>query len=147
MQIDLRVQPTGKNTAYTVLNQEQVDTLRGEPGRGRVNIILRFDDHAFRTSISIYNGEWMFVVNKAMREAGLLPDATYAVDLTRDLEPRTANPAPDLLAALAASKPAQNAWGRLAPSYQRQHIQHIEGAKRPETRERRIQKLIALLSS
>ena len=147
MQFELRIQPTGKNTAYTVLSQGQVDAIRGEPGRGRVNIILRFDDHAFRTSISIYNGEWMFVVNKAMRSAGLLPDATYSVDLVRDLEPRRAKPAPDLLAALAGSKPAQNAWARLAPSYQRQHIQHIEGAKRPETRERRIQKLVDLLSS
>ena len=74
MMIDLHVQPTGKGTAYTVLTQEQVDTLRGKPGRGRVNVVLNHEGHSFRTSISIYKGEWMFVVNKAMRQAGLLPE-------------------------------------------------------------------------
>ena len=146
MIINLHVEPTGKNTAFSVLTQEQVDTLRGEPGRGRVNIVLRYDTHEFRTSISIYKGEWMFVVNKAMREAGMMPGKSYRIGLERDLKPKLAEPADDVLAALAASKPAEAAWAKLAPSYQREHLRRIEEAKRPETRTRRITKLIDTLS-
>jgi len=147
MRIDLHVQPTGKNTAYAVLSQEEVDAVRGEPGRGRVNITIGFDKHLFRTSIAIYRGEWMFVVNKAMRAAGLLPGASYPVEIIRDLEKKTAEPAPDVLAALGKSPAVEAAWVKLAPSYQREHLRRIEEAKRPETRARRIGKLVNALSS
>ena len=147
MMFDLHVQPTSKSTAYTVLTQDQVDALRGEPGRGRVNVVLRYEGHEFRTSISVYRGEWMFVINKTMREAGLRPDATYRVELTRDLEPKRVDPAPDVLAALGRSPDIRAAWDTLAPSYKRQHLGQIEGAKRAETRARRIQKLVDTLSS
>lgn len=145
MKLDLRVQPTGKSTAYTVLTQEQVDAVRGEPGRGRVNVVLRFKSHEFRTSISIYRGEWMFVINKAMREAGLLPGDSYRVELTRDDKPRTVDPAKDVVAALAGRKGAKAAWDKLAPSYKREHLKRIEEAKRAETRARRIDKLLDTL--
>ncbi len=128
MKIDIDVQPTGKSTAYTVLTQEQVDGIRGEPGRGRVNVVLRFDGHQFRTSVAIYRGEWMFVVNKTMRAAGLLPEGTYGVELTADLEPKRAVPAADVVAALAKSPQAQAAWDALSTSRKRQHLSHIEAA-------------------
>ncbi len=145
MMVDLHVQATGKATAYTVLTQQQVDAIRGEPGRGRVNVIVRYQGHEFRSSISTYRSEWMFVVNKAMRAVGLLPGADHRVKLVRDLEPKRADPAPDVLAALAKSDRAQAAWNKLAPSYKRQHLGQIEGAKRAETRARRIGKLIETL--
>lgn len=147
MMCDLHVQPTGKATARSVFTQEQVDAIRGAPGRGRVNVILRFDDHTFRTSIAIYGGEWMFVVNKSMREAGLKPGTRYPVELVRDLEPRRVDPAPDVLAALKKAPETVAAWERLAPSYQREHLRQIEDAKRAETRARRIQKLVATLAA
>ena len=142
MKLDLHVQPTGKATAYTVLTQDQVDAIRGKPGRGRINVVLRFDGHEFRTSISIYNGEWMFVVNKEMRAGGLAPDGTYPVELIADLEPRRAEPAPDLVKALSKSAAVQAAWEKLSVSRQREHLKQIEEAKRAETRQRRIEKLI-----
>jgi hypothetical protein len=145
MHIDLLVQPTGKNTAYAALSQAQVDAIRGAPGRGRVNITLGFQEHLFRTSLAIYRGEWMFVVNKEMRAAGLLPGASYPVELIRDLEKKTANPAPDVLGALQGSSRALAAWEKLATSYQREHLRRIENAKRPETRTRRIGKLVETL--
>ena len=145
--IDLHVQPTGKATAYTVLTQDQVDAIRGKPGRGRVNVLLHHEGHTFRTSISIYNGEWMFVVNKTMRATGLLPGDTYRVELARDLEPKRADPAPDVLAALMLSPETKVTWDKLAPSYKREHLKKIEEAKRVETRARRIAKLIDTLSA
>jgi len=145
MQMDLHVQPTGKSTAYTVFTQAQVDAIRGEPGRSRVNIVLGYGGETFRTSIARYRGEWMFVVNKRMRDAGLVPTGTYSVTLSRDLEPRRADAAPDVLAALASNPAAQGAWEALSTSRKREHLRHIEGAKRAETRARRIQKLVDTL--
>ena len=145
MQIDLEVQPAGKATAKAVLTQEQVDAIRGAPGRGQVNLCLAWEGEVFRTCISVYRGEWMFVVNKAMRAAGLLPGATYAVQITRDDEPKRADPAPDVRAALQAHPAVWAAWEGKSTSWKRQQLANIEGAKRPETRARRIGKVVAEL--
>jgi hypothetical protein len=145
MKINLSVEPTGKATAYTVLTQGQVDSIRGTPGRGRVNIVLRYKEYEFRTSVSIYRGEWMFVVNKAMREAGLLPGKSYRAEVTRDDKPKVAEPARDVLAALRRTRGAKKAWEALTTSCKRQHLKHIEAAKRPETRQSRIARLIDTL--
>lgn len=147
MRIQLLVQPAGKNTAFATLTQEQVEAIRGEPGRGRVNITLGFGEHLFRTSIAIYRGEFMFVVNKAMRAAGLLPGSSYPVEILRDLVKKTAEPAPDVLAALQKTPAVVAAWNKLAPSYQREHLRRIEEAKHPETRARRIGKLVSILGT
>ncbi len=68
MNLDLHVQPAGKATATAIFSQDQVDAIRGKPGRGRVRVVLRFEGHTFRTST----------------------------------EPKRADPAPDVLAALSA---------------------------------------------
>ena len=129
-----------------MLTQDQVDGIRGKPGHGRVNVALYFESHEFRTSISIYRGEWMFVVNKAMRAAGMHPGRSYPVDLVRDHQPKRAEPALDVVSALATSPLIQAAWDQLTTSRQREHLKHIEEAKRMETRARRIAKLIDVLS-
>jgi len=59
----LDVNATGKTTATVLLTQEQVDAIRGEPGRARVPLAITFKGNTFRTSVSVYRGEWMTVVN------------------------------------------------------------------------------------
>lgn len=146
MEIDLEVQPAGKATAKAVLTQAQVDAIRGAPGRGQVNLCLAVEGQVFRTCISVYRGEWMFVVNKAMRAAGLLPGSTYAVQITRDDQPKRADPAPDVVAALRADPAVWAAWEAKSTSDKRQQLAKIEEAKRPETRARRVAKLVAELA-
>ena len=145
MKINLSVEPTGKATAYTVLTQGQVDSIRGAPGRGRINIVLRYKEHEFRTSVSIYRGEWMFVVNKGMREAGLVPGATYGVEVVPDDKPKVAEPAKDVISALRRNRGAKKSWEALSTSCKREHLKHIEKEKRPETRQRRISRMIDAL--
>lgn len=146
MNLDIHVKHAGKATAYTTLTQVQVDSLRGTSGRGRVNIRLFFNDHEFRTSIAIYRGEWMFVINKAMREVGLLPDCHYGVQVDLDREPKRADAAPDIKNTINAHPKAKIKWDALSISRKRAHLQHVERAKRPETRLRRITKLIQTLT-
>ena len=67
------------------------------------------------------------------------------VELIPDLKPKRIRHAPDMLNALAKVTAAQDGWDALASSYGREHSNHVEAAKRSETRARRIGKLVASL--
>ena len=62
-----------------------------------------------------------------------------------DTKPRVVKPPVDLAKALRADKRADAAWKVLSYTHQKEHVAAIEGAKRPETRERRIRKAIEML--
>jgi uncharacterized protein YdeI (YjbR/CyaY-like superfamily) len=47
-------------------------------------------------------------------------------------------PPADLVKALKARPGALEAWRKLSFTHQREHVEAIEGAKKPETRTRRI---------
>jgi uncharacterized protein YdeI (YjbR/CyaY-like superfamily) len=51
----------------------------------------------------------------------------------------------DLAAALATDEPAATAFGRLSFSHRREYTEWIAGAKRPETRARRVTETLARL--
>lgn len=142
--MELEVIPTGKTTATVVLTQEQVDALRGAPGRGRVPLAITYRRQVFRTSISIYRGQWMMVVNEAMRSGGLAPPGTYAVDITVDIEERTVDVPDDLASALAAAG-MRTAFDDLSYTKRKEHVRLVLEAKKSETRTARIEKVVASL--
>ena len=146
MNIRLEVQPAGKATACTFLTQEHVDEIRGKSGRGHLNIVVGYGGETFRTCVSLYRGRWMFVINKAMRAAGLLPGDTYAVEIERDDEPKIAKPATDMLDALKRNPEVWEAWNATAMSRRRAHVDLVEQAKKADTRQRRIDKVVATLA-
>ncbi len=145
MRIDLDVVPTGKTTATVVLTQEQVDALRGAPGRGRVMLAITFRGAAFRTSVSVYRGQWMMVVNEAMREGGMTPPGTYTVDIEVDTAERTVDVPEDLAHAVHAAG-LTDAWERQSYTNRKEFVRGVEEAKKAETRARRIEKVIATLA-
>lgn len=62
----------------------------------------------------------------------------------RKTEPKAALPTPpDLAAALAANPTAQRQFEAFPPSHRREYIEWIEGAKRPETRAKRLATTVA----
>lgn len=101
--MDLDVIPTGKTTATVILTQDQVDTLRGTPGRSRVPLAITYGAQTYRTSISVYRGEWMMVVNADMRDGGLVPGGTYTAEVAMDTEERTVDVPPDLATAIGSA--------------------------------------------
>ena len=111
MQMDLDVVPTGKTTATVVLTQEQVDQLRGAPGNARVPLAITYQGATHRTSISRYRGQWMMVVNQAMRDGGMTPPGTYTADVVMDTSERTVDVPDDLAEAIEAAglRPAWDA--------------------------------------
>lgn len=145
MRMNLDVVPTGRTTATVVLTQEQVDALRGAPGRGRVMLAISYQGQVFRTSISIYRGQWMMVVNEAMRAGGMTPPGTYVVDIEVDTAQRTVD-VPDDLAEAVGAAGLTAAWERRSYTDRKEFVRGVEEAKKPETRARRIEKVVAALA-
>jgi hypothetical protein len=118
-------------------------------GRGRVPVRGTLNGAPFRSSLFRMGGDCYFmVVNRQMREAASVRGGeTVPVQMERDDAPRVITPPPDLARALKASKEAQATWDKLSYTHQREHVEHIEDAKKPETRQRRIEKSIQLLAA
>ena len=138
------VAPTGKTTATIVLTQDQVDRIRGVPGKGRLPLAITYRGTTYRTSVSLYRGQWMTVINKQMREGGLVPGHDYTVDLSLDTAERTVDVPADFAKAMRAAG-VRKAFDALSYSHRKEHVRVIEEAKKPETRQRRIEAAITKL--
>ena len=146
MKMRLEVLATGKTTATVILTQAQVDAIRGSVGMARVPLAITFKGQTFRTSVSMYRGQWMTVVNKEMREGGLVPGGTYSVEISVDVAERTVEIPDDLLAALTKAK-LLPAFEKLSYTHRKEHVRSVEDAKKPETRASRIEKVLAKVSA
>jgi uncharacterized protein YdeI (YjbR/CyaY-like superfamily) len=67
------------------------------------------------------------------------------VVLTLDTAKREVEAPRDLVRALRAAPPAWDRWRELSFSHQREHVEAIEQAVKPETRARRIDKAVRML--
>ncbi|MFM1966053.1 MAG: hypothetical protein RL134_1778 [Actinomycetota bacterium] len=146
MRIKVHVAPTGKTTATIVLTQDAVDAIRGGPGKGRLPLAITHKGRTYRTSVSVYRGQWMMVINKEMRDGGLVPGHDYTVDISVDTAERTVDVPADFAKAMRAAG-VRTTFDALAYSHRKEHVRVIEEAKKPETRQRRIDAAIAKLGS
>ncbi len=87
----------------------------------------------------------MMVVNKEMREGGLVPGDSYDVDVVVDTAKRTVEVPADLASALEEAG-LQEGWDGLSYSHRKEHVRAIQDAKKPETRQRRIDKVLESLT-
>ena len=117
--------------------------------RGRLPVRGTLNGAPFRSSLFRMGGDCHFmVVNRHLRAAaGVSGGETVPVVLERDDEPRVIAPPTDFARALRGNKEAQALWDKLSFTHRREHVEHIEEAKKPETRLRRIEKSIALLAA
>ena len=125
------------------------DVERTFGARGRVPVRGTLNGAPFRSSVFRMGGGCHFmVVNRRMREAaGVSGGETVPVVLERDTEPRTVAPPADFARALEGTEGARAAWDKLSYTHRREHVEHIEEAKKPETRRRRVEKSVALLAA
>jgi hypothetical protein len=117
--------------------------------RGRVPVRGTLNGAPFRSSVFRMGGDCHFmVVNRKMREAaGVRGGETVPVVMERDTEERTVTPPADFARALKANKDAKATWDKLSYTHRREHVEHIEEARKPETRLRRIEKSVELLAA
>jgi uncharacterized protein YdeI (YjbR/CyaY-like superfamily) len=107
---------------------------------------VTIQDHSWESTVAVMGGRFMVGVPAEHRAAaGVTAGDTLTVTLELDDAPRTVAVPRDLVEALAASD-ATAAFEQLAPSRRKEHVRSVEDAKTPETRARRIAKVIEALS-
>lgn len=117
-------------------------------GTVRAPVVVTIDRYTFRSRIVAMGGPVCVGLRKSHREAaGLEGGETVKVTLALDTAERTVTPPADLLRALKAAPGALDAWKASSYTHQREHVEAIEGAKKPETRERRVAAAVAMVAA
>jgi len=103
---------------------------------------------AYPTRIAVYGGRYLVGLRNDIRAAANLA-AGDEVELTLELDdqPREVQLPDDLAAALAADPEARARFDALAYTNRKEYVEWVEGAKRAETRQRRVADATALLKS
>lgn len=116
--------------------------------RARLAVRGTINKHPFRGTIfPMGDGRHYMVVNKGLRaEAGVEGGQTLSFTMEPDTEPRTVTPPADLARALKANRDAQATWDKLSYTHRKEYARSVEEAKRPETRQRRLEEAVARLS-
>ncbi len=117
-------------------------------GKVRAPVKVTLNGYTYRSTIaSMGNGPCVPLRRSNREAAGLDGGETLRVTLELDTEKREIKPPPDLVTALKAAPPAWDRWRELSYSHQREHVEAIEGAKKPETRARRIAGAVRAVAS
>lgn len=108
----------------------------------RVKVLATIGAHTYRSSVAPMGRRFMLPVSADVREAA---GESVEVDLELDTEPRVIEVPEDLAEALSGDARAKEFFADLSYSKQQWHVLSVEGAKTPETRQRRVEKSVAML--
>ena len=135
------VAATGNNTGIVVPEEVIGELAAGK----RPAVFVDLNGYQYRNTVAVMGGKHMISISAAVRAAtGLKAGDPIRVTLTLADAPPEVNVPGDFAAALAADERASAFFGMLSNSMQRYHIDTINAAKTAETRQRRIDKAIAL---
>ncbi|GAA4238703.1 hypothetical protein GCM10022254_55740 [Actinomadura meridiana] len=122
---------------------EVVDALNAG---ARPPVTITINGHSWKSRVAIMRGRHLLGLSKANRAAaGVEIGEEVEVELELDTEPRVVVEPPDFARALDADPTARAAYDALTHSRKREHVRAIESAKKPETRQRRIEKALTTL--
>lgn len=115
-------------------------------GKSRVKVHVTFDNQDYRGSIVRMGGKFIIGIKKDIR-ANIEKDIGDIVHVTirEDVEPRIVQIPKDLRELLEQNTKAKKVFDNLSYSHKKEYVQWIEGAKRIETRNRRIKKTMEKL--
>jgi len=93
------------------------------------------------------DGSHFLVVNKTLqKQAGAGPGDTLSITMEPDTEERTVELPEELQAALKKNPAARKAFEQMSYSHQREYADHVREAKKPETRQARAAKSVAMIT-
>ena len=117
-------------------------------GKVRVPVKVTVNGHTYRSTIAAMGGPPCVPLRKSNREAARLEgNESVSVELTLDTEARKIKPPADFVTALKAAPSAWLRYQELSFSHQREHVEAIVGAKKPETRARRIASAVRMIAA
>lgn len=135
------VAATGNNTGIVVPGEVIEQLAAGK----RPPVVVNVNGYEYRNTVGVMGGRHMISISAAVRTAtGLKGGDPVRVTLTVADTPPEVNVPADFAAALAAEERASAFFGKLSNSMQRYHVDNINAAKSADTRQRRIDKAIAL---
>lgn len=140
MKFKAKVIPSGNATGVEV-PKVVLGSLNSGP---RPLVVISINGHIWRSRIAVKHGVSLIGISAANRRAsGIAEGEVVEVGLELDTEPRVVPEPTDLTAALGENTKARAAFDALPFGLRRKHIAEIEAAKSPETRQRRIAKLLS----
>jgi len=109
-------------------------------------VTLSVNGYSYRSTVATVDGKFMVGFSAAHREAsGLKGGDAVEVEIELDTQPRTVDVPADLQAALDADPQAKQTFEKLSNSLKGYHVSQVLTAKTDETRQRRIEKSVAVL--
>jgi hypothetical protein len=135
------VSASGNNTGIVVPVQiiEQLGAGKRPP------VLVNVNGYEYRSTAAVMGGKHMIGISAAVRAAtGLKGGDPIRVVLTVADTPREVDVPADFASALAAEEGVAAFFEKLSNSLQRYHVDNVNGAKTEQTRQRRIEKAVAL---
>ncbi|HSP36121.1 MAG TPA: YdeI/OmpD-associated family protein [Frankiaceae bacterium] len=112
----------------------------------RPSVRITVGAHTYRTTVAVRQGRFLVPLSAENRTAaGVAAGDELDVDLELDEAPREVVVPPDLQQAFEQESQAQSFFDRLAFSHRKEWVRWIEEAKKPETRQRRVENTVAAL--
>jgi hypothetical protein len=134
----------GGKTATGIRVPDGVVAALGTGKRPAVTVTI--NGYSYRSTIARMGGLFMLPVSAENRAgAGVAAGDEVDVNLELDNAPREVVVPPDFSAALSPDAEAKTFFESLSYSNKLRFVLSVEGAKTPETRERRIAKAVATL--
>ena len=148
---DTPVRAARKTFTTTLVNEGGVEVpfdVEATFGKKRVPIRVSVNGVTYRTTVAVYGGRYFFPMRREIREkAGVPANGRVKLTIEPDLQPRVVEPPRDLLTAVRKDAAALSTWKRWSFTHQREMVDWITSAKKPETRARRVEKAVAMLKA
>jgi hypothetical protein len=143
MRFHTTIEGAGKTAAGMRIPPEVVAAL-GTSRKPAVKVTINSYTH--RSTVAVVSGAFMVGVPPVFRNgAGVAAGDEVEVEIELDTEPRVISVPPELAAALDGDPDAMRTFDALSYSNKRRLVEPITAAKAAETRQRRIDKTVALL--
>lgn len=143
MKFQTHVRLSGKTATGIEIPPEVIDAMgAGQKPAVRVTI----GGYTFSSTVARRGGRYLLGINADTRErAGVAAGDRVEVEVELDTGSREVAVPPDLADAMKADPPAKAFFESLTASQRKWFVLDVEGAKQPETRQRRITKSIQML--
>jgi Bacteriocin-protection, YdeI or OmpD-Associated/Domain of unknown function (DUF1905) len=143
----MRFHTTLLQTGPTATGMEVPDKIVEALGAGkRPPVRVTINGYTYRNTIAVMGGVSMVGVSAEHRAgAGISGGDEIDVEIELDREPRVVSLPADFAEALDRDPEARRFFDGLSYSARQWHVLSVEGAKTAETRQRRIEKSVAML--
>ena len=132
----------GNNTGIEVPDQNIAELGKSK----RPPVTVQIGSYSYKSTVGIMGGKTLISLPKVHREAaGLKAGDKVMVVLVLDDGIRTVDVPPELADRLSQNKAAKDIFDNLAYSHRKEYARWISEAKKPETREKRLDKAIKMI--